>query len=168
MHDPRLDNLLSEERGELRFHDVLEGEGERVLDKSFDEEFGVLKAKIGTCVVTSTDAKKRMGENTNRKRNLTISATYIKHMTKLLNSPDVHSLAVNDYKSIEGKIRDTGSELPRAILTYKFAFLYTMLEHSSSPLYQLVIDSPLQQDQDNENVRKILILLSRTHLVITS
>ena len=77
-------------------------------------------------------------------------------MTKFLKELDVHSLAESDYKSIEGRIKDTGSELPRAILAYKFAFLHTMMKHSSSPLCPMVIDSPLQQDQDDENIQRIL------------
>ena len=77
-------------------------------------------------------------------------------MERFLALLDVHSLTTNDYGNIGGTFKDTGSELPRAILAYQLAFLHTMVEFSSSPMCPVVIDSPLQQDQDDQNISRIL------------
>lgn len=151
-----IESLLSEERDKVKLHDLLIGESDRLLQETFDEEFSELDSKIGDLLSTAREADKRMNNLTNQARRKKILETYVGFMTKFLKELDVHSLAETDYKAIEGRIKDTGSELPRAILAYKFAFLHTMMEYSSSPLCPMVIDSPLQQDQDSENIQRIL------------
>jgi len=159
----RLNSILSEERGKLRLRDILRGESERILDESFAEEFSVLEEKIGNSMLASSDAEKRKRETADRKRLKEISETYQTFMSKFLHDLDVHTLREKDYKDIKGNIKTTGSELPRALLAYRFAFFHTMLKHSTSPLCPLVIDSPLQQDQDDENIPRILnFIISNT------
>jgi energy-coupling factor transporter ATP-binding protein EcfA2 len=151
-----LERLLSEERGKVKLRDLLSGESDRILQETFDEEFSKIDEKISKLLLQIKTSEEEMSELTNRERRAQILETYTGFMTKFLKELDVHSLAEADYKTIEGRIKDTGSELPRAILAYKFAFLHTMLKHSSSPLCPMVIDSPLQQDQDDDNVQRIL------------
>ncbi|MBB4304137.1 hypothetical protein GGD81_003193 [Rhodobium orientis] len=152
----RLHSVLSEERGKLRLRDILRGESERMLDTSFSEEFAALDAKISESMISSSNAEIRKKATRDNKRLKEISTTYKSFMTKFLHDLDVQTLREKDYSDIKGTIKTTGSELPRAILAYRFAFFHTMLKHSSSPLCPLVIDSPLQQDQDDENIPRIL------------
>ncbi len=59
-------------------------------------------------------------------------------------------------KRIEGNLKSTGSELPRALLGYYYAFLSSMKKYSSSALAPVIIDSPNQQAQDEIRFDKML------------
>ena len=67
----------------------------------------------------------------------------------------------------------TGSRSPRAIFAYYFSFWKTMLEHTSTPFFPLVIDSPRQQDLDIKNTRKLIDTLlkefkNKTQVIVGS
>jgi predicted nucleic acid-binding Zn-ribbon protein len=157
----RLNSLLSEERGKIRLRDLLRGESERMLDESFSDEFSEIEGQIAAKDGDAADAESRMAKATDKDRNKAISETFQKFMTRFVHELDVHALSEKELKDIKGSIKATGSELPRAVLAYKYAFFHTMLEFSSSPLCPLVVDSPLQQEQDDENIQRILKFITK-------
>jgi len=53
-------------------------------------------------------------------------------------------------------IRDTGSDLPRAQLAYYYAILHTVAKYSTACMCPIILDTPLQQDQDDENARRMI------------
>src|SRR5690606_17674221 len=59
-------------------------------------------------------------------------------------------------KSVSPKINETGSYGPRAILAYHFALLHTIREFTTSCLCPIILDTPLQQDQDDTNAAAII------------
>jgi hypothetical protein len=65
-------------------------------------------------------------------------------------------LAEISYKAIDSNIRETGSDLPRALLAYYFAFIHTMKKFSTSAFCPIVIDTPVQQDQDEANAARMI------------
>ena len=77
-------------------------------------------------------------------------------MAAFLRDLNVHNLPDSDYQTIKGTVHDTGSDQPRAVLAYVYAFVTTMVEFSSSPMCPLVLDTPNQQDQDEKNARAII------------
>lgn len=151
-----IQRILTEERGQIKLQDIVDGAAERAIQHKFSSEFEKLDTRLAEHLLKLEGAKEVMRELASRKRSEEILSTFSEKISKFLALLDVHSLAETDYQTIVGKIRDTGSELPRAILAYKFAFIHTMIQHSSSPLCPIVIDSPLQQDQDDENIKRIL------------
>jgi hypothetical protein len=60
---------------------------------------------------------------------------------------------------MDRRIKDTGSDQPRAILAYDLAFLSTIEKFSSSIMAPIVIDSPNQQDQDAKNAKAMISLI---------
>jgi hypothetical protein len=54
---------------------------------------------------------------------------------------------------------ETGSDTPRALLAYYFSILHLISEYSSSVFCPVVIDSPNQQDQDIDNLKKMLTFI---------
>ena len=61
-----------------------------------------------------------------------------------------------EYNSISCQIKESGSDLSRALLAYYYAILNTMAAYSSTTACPIVIDSPLQNEQDEQNIKKIL------------
>lgn len=60
------------------------------------------------------------------------------------------------FKSLYANLPETGSDQPRALLAYYYAFAHTVREFSSALTAPLVIDSPVQQDQDPANAQRII------------
>jgi hypothetical protein len=63
----------------------------------------------------------------------------------------VTSLAESDYKQIDSRLKETGSDRPRAILAYMFVMLQLIRGGENTPDCPIIIDSPNQQDQDAVN-----------------
>jgi hypothetical protein len=53
-------------------------------------------------------------------------------------------------------ISETGSVKPRLMLAYYYAILHTINEFSSACFCPIVVDTPLQQDPDPENARRMV------------
>jgi hypothetical protein len=53
-------------------------------------------------------------------------------------------------------IKESGSDLPRAILAYVFSILHVIRNYGSSVFCPIVIDAPRQQEQDIVNYLKML------------
>jgi len=62
---------------------------------------------------------------------------------------------------MDSNIKEQGSNLPRALLAYYFAFLHIMDKYSTSTFCPIVIDSPNQQEQDSENLKAIMNFINQ-------
>src|SRR5437773_1792383 len=75
---------------------------------------------------------------------------------KFLQKLEVPNLTEKNYKAIDSNIRETGSDLPRALLAYYYAFIHTMKRYSTSAFCPIVVDTPVQQDQDHTNAARMI------------
>lgn len=55
-----------------------------------------------------------------------------------------------------GTFSESGSDHPRAVLAYFFATLNAVADAENATFFPIVIDAPNQQEQDPENLSKIL------------
>lgn len=99
---------------------------------------------------------KEIEQYSSKARKADIEGYYFSHMSKNLKALNVKTVSLSSVEKIDCRVRDTGSDQPRALLAYDFAIYATIKKHSSSFLAPLVIDSPLQQDQDAANSRLML------------
>ena len=106
--------------------------------------------------------EKKLKAFESKERKSDIVEYYNSRMTSYLKKLDIHSLRVDDYKSITTKIesKETGSSRPRALIAYYFTFFHLMKKYSSSTYCPLIIDSPNQQDQDIEHIDKIMSFIN--------
>ncbi|MCF2904640.1 hypothetical protein L0666_06555 [Octadecabacter sp. CECT 8868] len=148
--------ILQETRGEVKLADMLKDESERLVDKSFEDEERVLDGEIGILNVTASDAKAEMDSLTKASRKKKIVEFYdakLREFCGLLNITNIPS-------SVWGKVRpvisETGSLNPRLLLAYYYAVLHTIDEFSTSCFCPIVVDTPLQQDQDPENSKRLI------------
>ena len=77
-------------------------------------------------------------------------------MNSFVQELKVPNLKESNYKAIDSIIRETGSDLPRALLAYYYAFIHTMKKHSTSAFCPIVVDTPVQQDQDKTNAARMI------------
>lgn len=152
----RINNILDEQRGELKLRDLIKGESEKLMDITFAEEEKDIDAQIGNQEMRSDEAAQTMKSFDDKKRQENIKGFYLQKMNSFVQHLQVPNLAEANYKAIDSHIRETGSDLPRALLAYYFAFIHTMKRFSTSAFCPIVVDTPVQQDQDRANAARMI------------
>lgn len=151
----RIDQLLASKKGDVNLREILQSEGKKEVREALSADVRVLNLKIGELDQEITDADRRMKAATDSKRSKRIKDFYRERMSEFLDELAVKSTESERYDRIDCKINESGSDGPRALLAYQFAILHTIHEFSSSTFCPIVIDSPNQQDQDEENLARI-------------
>jgi hypothetical protein len=158
-----INKILDEQRGELKLRDLIEGESEKLMDEALSAEEKEIDSQIGAREMESDEAAQTMKSLDNKKRQDEIKAFYLRQMNSFVQQLQVPNLSEESYKDIDCHIRETGSDLPRGLLAYYYAFLHTMKRYSTSAFCPIVVDTPVQQDQDATNAaRMISFCLSET------
>ncbi len=152
----RINALLDEKRGELKLRDLIAGESERLVEIAITKEHRDLDAKIGGLDARSDEASLTMKSYENKKNQKPIKDRYFSYMKSFVTQLKVPKLSDKSYKRIDCSISETGSDLPRALLAYYLAFIHTMQAEGDSASCPLVIDTPVQQDQDPENAARMI------------
>jgi hypothetical protein len=91
-----------------------------------------------------------------RKREKSIKDFFAEKLHGFALHLQVPTLPESFFKSLYANPPETGSDQPRALLAYYYAFAHTVREYSSALTAPLVIDSPVQQDQDPANAERIM------------
>jgi DNA repair exonuclease SbcCD ATPase subunit len=152
----KIKSVLEIKKGDVKLDDLLKNEGKRNLltivkksIKKIEEEIEDLNLKLEEIdkILMSIDSTKKRKE---------IKKIYLDLMETHLKELNVNSININDYERIDCKIKETGSDFPRALLAYYYTILNIIDKHSTSVFCPIIIDSPNQQEQDYESRRKIL------------
>ncbi|MDQ0228856.1 chromosome segregation ATPase [Metabacillus malikii] len=148
--------LLEKRQGEIKLKDVIQHEGKKELRQLLDTEITDLRNDIAGFEDEIKDYKEDLKTIEDKKRQKDIKDKYYSLMKSFLLKLDVHTMSEKSYKSILSSISESGSGLPRALLAYYYSILHTMKKYSTSTFCPIIIDSPNQQDQDEENLKKMM------------
>lgn len=151
-----IQSLLDEQRGEVKLRDLIEGESERLVDSAIESERSILDEEVGKLDAQSDEALAVMKSFDDAKHKKRVMDFYRGKMAEFLVRLRVPGLLPKDYKRIDCSIKETGSDLPRAVLAYNYAFLHTMHKFGGKVACPIVLDSPVQQDQDPDNAARII------------
>ncbi|MET7242127.1 hypothetical protein ABZT49_02050 [Methylobacterium sp. EM32] len=157
-HNERIANvekLLNDVQDEIKLRDMLKDESERMLDSALSDERSIIDAGISEWKLREDAALIDMKDYSRPRRKSQIIRFYA---DKLRVFSEELGIQFSDsvMKSISPKINETGSYGLRAILAYHYALLHTIREFTTSCLCPIVIDTPLQQDQDERNAQAII------------
>mgnify|MGYP003444487927 CR=1 FL=1 len=119
-------------------------------------DVAALESDEGKLRVASQASEKRMKQLDGKERRREVNDFFYDLMKSFIGALDVNSIDESSFKKVDATITDTGSELPRALLAYKLAFLLTARNFGTAAPAPLVIDSPNQQDQDEVHLDRIL------------
>lgn len=158
----RINEILAEKKGDLKLKDIIDNAGKNQVKTIFSERHAELNEILITNAREKEKLEKKLKAFESKERKSNILEYYNSRMTSFLKKLDIHSLTIDDYKSITTKIesKETGSSRPRALIAYYFTFFHLMKKYSSSTYCPLIIDSPNQQDQDIEHIDKIMSFIN--------
>ncbi|WP_213618108.1 AAA family ATPase [Paenibacillus sp. J22TS3] len=155
----RIKDLLDRKQGEVKLKDLIQNEGKKELKTILQGEIDEITGQINSLDTEIKSLKEDLKTYEDKKRQKTIKERYLQNMHYYLNKLEVHTMQEKSYKSITSKIKETGSGLPRALLAYCFSILNVMSMYSTSTFCPIIIDSPNQQDQDPENLSKMIKII---------
>jgi hypothetical protein len=150
---------LAEKQGEVSLGDVIKSEGQRAAAELFNGQLDELDAKAGKLAGRSNDIAKEQKALKDPARREEIENFHARKIGAFLRELDVVNYDHDALTKINGRIVETGSDQPRAVLAYDLALLYTINKYGKSFMAPMVIDSPNQQDQDEVNVAAMIKLI---------
>ncbi|WP_147707719.1 hypothetical protein [Microvirga massiliensis] len=151
----RLESILEARKESVSFRDVLVAEGKteaaRILRRSLESKDAQAYEKA-----SQIDAHKQvMSSFLDKKHTAQVNKFFRSKLAQFAHMLDVR-LENPDKQKISSVRVARGSEGPRALLAYYYAFLHTTAEFSSSRFYPIVIDAPNQQGQDSVHLPQML------------
>lgn len=156
-----IDELFEQKQGELKLRDIIESEGRKEVKGILLRELDTIDSNIGKCEVEISELEKIMKQYDNRERKKEITSVYFEAIKEFMIELSVLKLKENTFKRIDCNIKETGSDLPRALLAYYFSILNVISRYSTSTLCPIILDSPKQQDLDDKNWKKMLFFISK-------
>lgn len=156
-----ISRILADRQGDLTLGDVIKAESRRNARAVLGAQVSELAEQMARIAgeIAATEDKLKEFEKASRKRKKEVEAFYAAEMLKFLKSLAVQNIDHDSVTKIVRKIDDTGSDLPRAVLSYHLALMRTIFKFSTALTAPMVIDSPNQQDQDAGNVAAMIALI---------
>lgn len=151
----RIENILETQKQSLSLNDVLIAAGKTEAAK-------LLRVTLNEKIVAADASRKAtdslrasMIEFSDKTRTSEIKKFYRTRLSMYSQKLDVN-LEDPERQSIEAISVARGSEGPRALLAYYYAFLHTKINFTTSVRFPVVIDSPNQQGQDAVHLPQML------------
>lgn len=154
-----VERLLARREGEIALGDLIRQAGKRELRDVMSLDLAALESeeqRFDAAIQRYSDEMRRQDSRDQRKQ---INTFFDELMGTFLIELD--ALSVNRLKRVDSSVNATGSELPRALLAYQVAFFHILRRYGSAASGPLVVDSPLQQDQDERHAERIFRFLGR-------
>lgn len=150
-----IDELLMRKKDEISLADIVRSEGYKGILSSISNDLNAIDARQAD--IEGQIAELKRSVESDRDLKAMITEHYRARMKDALNRLNVHVLGENDYRSVDRVIKNNaiGSDLPRALLAQYMSYLQTMARFSDFTVCPMVIDSPLQQEQDETNASAI-------------
>lgn len=153
----KIKTMLSDVHNEFSIKEIIDSEAYKSASVAFENQLSEIRSNIEKLALAKSDLDTKIKGFNNPKRTKEINSYFLKMLNKAqikLHLPVSEKGSIIRYKTLTtGK---TGSRSPRAIFAYHYALLMTINSFSSLPLLPIVIDSPKQQDLDDELTEKLI------------
>ncbi|WIG49207.1 MAG: hypothetical protein OJF48_000122 [Afipia sp.] len=147
----RVQAIFSVRKAEVTFRDVVAAEGKTEAARLLQTRLDELDKEIGKLSAQIDEQADKIEQVEDRDRAKRIKNEFIDLLTEFSKTLDVR---LEDRKklTLNGVNIARGSEGPRALLAYYFAFLRISQAYSSAVFCPIVIDAPNQQGQDHTHM----------------
>jgi hypothetical protein len=151
-----INDLLASKQGSIKLQDLVDIEGKKSMIKHLELEKKEQQRFLSNIATNIESITSDMEKFDTPERRREIIREYGETLRKYTSKLGVHSLNDNAFKSITSSLDESGSDLPRAVLAYFFATQSAIRKNGNSTLFPVIIDSPNQQEQDPDNLKKML------------
>ncbi len=151
----RVERVLAARKADLTFRDVVAAEGRNEAVRIIREQRSSTDAAAGEKIRLIEQQQSRMDASANKERSQEIRDFFIDRLAKFSEQLDVRLDDVRRQR-MSSMVLGRGSEGPRGLIAYYYAFLHTANAHSSSAFCPIVIDAPNQQGQDDVHMPRIM------------
>jgi hypothetical protein len=148
--------LLARKKEQVELKDLIENQSKKELKKVLQDKLEALNLIVLEADGKLAKLKRKLDGLTSKERKKEILDLYRNNLRRSFFKLSVPELTEKASKSLVPKIAYQGSDLPRALIAYGFSILNTMRQTTTGIYAPIIIDSPIQQDQDQENHTKIL------------
>jgi hypothetical protein len=152
----RVQAVLSARRRDLSLGDVVAAEGRNAATRILRRRINEVETKIGQLSARTDELRAEMRRLLDRKRSEAIKSFFAGRLARAAQILDV---GLGDEGSISSAPKARGSEGPRGLAAYYYAFLHTTREFGSSTFCPVVVDAPNQQGQDSVHLPAIIKFL---------
>lgn len=157
----RVRALLSKKREQVELKDLIDSESKKKLKSVLQANLDEANRKTFEIQETIDKLRRELDSFTSKQRKEDITSEFKSLMRRFLFELAVAGLGENSYRDFTAQVKDQGSDQPRAVLAYGFSVLELMLHRCSSAYCPIVIDSPIQQEQDAVNHVRILEFIKK-------
>ncbi|RUQ35251.1 MAG: hypothetical protein EKK71_13325 [Candidatus Competibacteraceae bacterium] len=151
-----INTILSAKQGAVILSDLVKIAGKKELLSHLETEIATQKDILEGIDKELGSIKREMDKYDNKDHRSSILKQYEQVFRQNASVLNVHGLSENVFTRIDAKIEETGSDQPRAVLAYQFSVLDAIARKSDATFCPIVIDAPNQQEQDQENLKRIL------------
>jgi hypothetical protein len=148
--------LLEKKREQVQLKDLIDSESKKKLKTVLQNNLTEANLKTIQIQEEIDGLIKKLESFTSREKKSEINQEFKTLMKRYLFDLSVAGLNDDSYPDFTAKVFDQGSAQPRAVLAYGFSILQLMHKRASSAFCPIIIDSPIQQEQDTTNHHKIL------------
>lgn len=156
----RIQELLNKKKSDVKLSDIIENEGKKRVQEVFQQEQNEIYSKLGSAKIKldGLDNRIKLMTKDGQGKKTNIMNYYREKLKFNLDSLNINvdKTSPGIFERMDSKIKEQGSNLPRALLGYYFAILQVMNKYSTSTFCPIVIDSPNQQEQDEFNLKAIM------------
>lgn len=150
---------LEKERDGISIINNYKTEGKKEFIKISNDEGNLIQKEIGNKIVEIENHNETLSSYKSLKRAKEIKKEFNEHYIPVLNLLNVPTtfLKIKDFVQV---LDNTGSELPRLIYAYHIALYKYNLSKDRGIFSWLIVDTPNQQGQDDQNLKNIDKVLS--------
>ena len=148
--------LLEKKREQVQLKDLIDSESKKKLKSVLQNSLTEANLKTFQIQEEIDGLKNQLDGFTNKDKKAEINQDFKTLIKRYLSDLSLLGLNEDSYPDFTAKVFDQGSAQPRAVLAYGFSILQLMHKRASSAFCPIIIDSPIQQEQDTTNHHKIL------------
>lgn len=148
--------LLEKKREQVQLKDLIDSESKKKLKTVLQNNLTEANLKTFEIQQNIDDLNTKLDAFTSKEKKSEINQEFKTLMKRFLFELSVAGLNEDSYPDFTTRVYDQGSDQPRAVLAYGFSILHLMQKRASSAFCPVIIDSPIQQEQDANNHQNIL------------
>lgn len=152
----RVNSVLSEKKGRVTLRSVIEAQGKREMSATLKSDLESTQEMIGSFDIQLRQVQEGIRGLDDKRTKERILRSYQDRMHHYCNILNVRELSENAFRHMDSDIKESGSDLPRALLAYFLSITSTVKQFGYYSSFPLVIDAPNQQEQDPNNLKRML------------